>query len=248
MSDSDSHGDAGAGGRPPATAEDTENTEPPTDSAGADGDDPPRAIHNPVTGVTIREFADDREGAEVVLAPGSTGPAAHVHPEIEERFEVLAGQPTFRVDGRERALDPGADIWVSPGTSHSFRNDGDAVARIRVRTVPDSETLGRVVATLFGLAAEGKTDADGRPAPLQAAVMAEATLDETYFADVPYPVQRAFGDLLGPVGRALGYEATYEKYTEASFWRAMADEHALDSHHGRDHATGNPSRADPADE
>lgn len=182
----------------------------------------PRAIHNPVTGVRIREFTDGREGAEIVLEPGADGSAAHVHPEVEERFEVLAGRPTFRVDGRERTLEPGADIWVSPETPHAFRNDGDAPARVRVRTVPESVRLGEVVATLFGLAVEGKTDHEGRPHPLQAAVMAEATLDETYFADVPYPVQRTFGELLGPLGRALGYEATYERYTDESFWAAHA--------------------------
>lgn len=187
-----------------------------------DDTDAPRAIHNPVTGVTIREFTDGRAGAEIVLAPGADGPAPHVHPEIEERFEVLAGRPTFHVDGRERQVDPGADIWVSPGTPHAFGNDGDEVARIRVRTRPESERLGEVIATLFGLAVEGETDATGRPKPLQAAVMAEATLDETYFADVPYPVQRAFGELLGPVGRALGYEATYDRYTDEAFWRAHA--------------------------
>jgi mannose-6-phosphate isomerase-like protein (cupin superfamily) len=192
--------------------------------ADANGGDAPRAIHNPVTGVTIREFADGREGAEVVLRPGAEGPAAHIHPRIEERFEVLAGRPTFAVDGRERTVEPGADLWVSPGTAHAFRNGTDEVVRIRVRTLPESERLGEVVATLFGLAAEGKTDADGRPSPLQAAVMAEATLDETYFADVPYPVQRALGDLLGPVGRALGYEATYERYTDEAFWREHAPE------------------------
>lgn len=180
----------------------------------------PRAIHNPVTGVVIRELGDDREGAEVVLPPGADGPAAHVHPNIEERFEVLAGAPTFTVDGRERTLDPGVDIWVSPGTPHAFRNDGDETARVRVRTVPESEELGTVVATLFGLAVEGRTDDEGRPEPLQAAVMAEATLDETHFADVPRTVQRAFGTLLGPVGRALGYEATYDRYTDESFWAA----------------------------
>lgn len=187
-----------------------------------DDSDGSRAIHNPVTGVTIREFTDDREGAEIVLPPGADGPAPHVHPEIEERFEVLAGQPTFHVDGRERRVDPGADIWVSPETPHAFSNDGDEGARIHVRTVPESERLGEVVATLFGLAVEGETDETGRPHPLQAAVMAEATLDETYFADVPYPVQRAFGDLLGPVGRALGYEATYDRYTDEAFWREHA--------------------------
>lgn len=185
-----------------------------------DDPEPPRAIRNPVTGVTIREPPAGEDGAEIVLAPGASGPAEHVHPEIEERFAVTAGRPTFRIDGRERTLSPGADVWVSPDTPHAFRNDTDDPVRIHVRTVPESEELGAVVATLFGLAVDGKTDATGRPSPLQAAVMAEATLDETYFADVPRTIQRAFGELLGPVGRALGYEATYERYTSESFWRA----------------------------
>jgi hypothetical protein len=56
--------------------------------------------------------------------------------------------------------------------------------------------------------------------------MAEATLDETYFTGLPYPVQRATGRTLGPVARALGYEPVEERYLDESFWEARADDAA----------------------
>lgn len=181
------------------------------------------AVTNPVTGVTVREADTEGWDVKIRLAPGARGPAEHVHRRIEERFEVREGEVTFRVGGRERALGPGTELRVSPGTAHAFGNDVDAEAVLLGRTVPESDELGRVVATLFGLAREGRTDARGRPGFLQGAVIAEEALEETYFAGVPYGVQRAVGRVFGPVGRALGYRATYDRYLEESFWRAEDD-------------------------
>jgi mannose-6-phosphate isomerase-like protein (cupin superfamily) len=178
------------------------------------------AVTNPVTGVSVSEADAEGWDVEIRLAPGARGPAEHVHRTIEERFEVREGEVTFRVGGRERALGPGTEVRVSPGTAHGFGNDTGTEAVLLGRTVPESDELGRVVATLFGLAREGKTDDRGRPGFLQGAVIAEATLDETHFAGVPYGVQRAVGRVFGPVGRALGYRATYDRYLEESFWWA----------------------------
>lgn len=191
----------------------------------AAGDDPDAsagvAITNPVTGVSIRPDGDD---ALVELAPGAQGPPEHVHPRVEERFVVREGEVTFRIDGRERALGPGTEIRASPGTPHTFANRTDAAATLVARTVPESERLGEVVATLFGLAHDGRTDDRGRPGFLQGAAMAEATLGETYLTDAPYALQRAYGRLVGPLARALGYRATYEEYLEEEFWRDRAGE------------------------
>jgi mannose-6-phosphate isomerase-like protein (cupin superfamily) len=199
-------------------------------TSGEGGPSPPTdrlAVTNPVTGVSVREADAGGWDVEIRLAPGARGPAEHVHRTIEERFEVREGEVTFRVAGRERVLGPGTEVRVSPGTAHAFGNDTDAEAVLLGRTVPESDELGRVVATLFGLAREGKTDGRGRPGFLQGAVIAEATLDETHFADVPYGIQRAVGRVFGPVGRALGYRATYDRYLEESFWRT-ADEEPTD--------------------
>lgn len=188
----------------------------------ASGATRPVELSNPVTGVRIRDPPGDApEGsADIYLDPGAPGPAEHVHPDTEERFEVLRGPVVFRVDGRERALAAGTEIRVSPGTPHTFRNDSEDPTAFRVRTVPPNERLGEVVATLFGLAREGDVDHRGRPGLLQGAVMADETLDDVYFTAVPRPLQRAVGSVLGPVGRALGYDATYERYLDEEFWRA----------------------------
>lgn len=180
----------------------------------------PPAITNPVTGVRIALPSDDApEGsARVDLRPGAAGPPAHVHPETEERFTVASGTVTLVVDGRARALGPGTEVRVSPGTTHTFRNETDERARMRVRTVPANERLAAVVATLFGLAQEGAVDDRGRPRPLRAAAMAEAVGDEVRAAGVPAPVETALGRLLGPVARALGREAVEERFLEASYW------------------------------
>lgn len=203
---------------------------PPTDAdaggTAAKGADPTTdrlAVRNPVTGVSVLEA--DREGwdVEIRLEPGASGPAEHVHRTVEERFGVREGEVTFRVGGRERTLGPGTDLRVSPGTAHAFGNDTDAEVVLLGRTVPESDELGRVVATLFGLAREGRTDDLGRPGFLQSAVIAEEALEETYLAGVPYGVQRAVGRVFGPVGRVLGYRATYDRYLEESFWRTGGD-------------------------
>jgi quercetin dioxygenase-like cupin family protein len=190
---------------------------------GGKGENTPRSIANPITGVRITAVVGpeatggEYTESEVHLAPGADGPDEHVHREFEERFEVVSGRVTFSVGGRERTLGPGADVWVSRGTAHAFRNDTDDPAEMRVRTVPPGEG-GEILATLFGLAQDGRVDDEGQPDFLQTMVMAEADGGRTYFTDTPSPVQRALAEVFGPVGRALGYRATYERYLDAAFW------------------------------
>jgi len=185
-------------------------------------DRPP--VSNPVTGVSLHALPAVEGAAEIRLEPGARGPAEHVHRTTEERFTVTTGTVTFRVDGRERALGPETEVRVSPGTPHTFRNERDEPAAMRVETVPPNDRLGEVVVTLFGLAHEGAVDERGRPTPLRAMAMAEATLDETYFTGVPYRVQRALGETLGPLARSVGYEPVEERFLDESYWRARERE------------------------
>ncbi len=206
--------------------------------------DRPPAVFNPITGVRVRlpETVDrevlsaiggiptdgeDPEAAEIELPAGAQGPPEHVHPTTEERFAVIEGTVTFRVNGSERRLERGASVRVSPGTEHTFGNDGDRPARLYARTVPESEALGEVVVTLFGLAVEGRTDDRGRPGLLQGAAIAES-VDETHLAGVPVAAQRLFGRTLGPVARAMGYRATYDRFLDRSFWETASEQDGVD--------------------
>lgn len=78
---------------------------------------------------------------DIRVAPGGDGPL-HFHPSIEERWTLIDGCVRFRV-GRERLIpDPGVELVVSPGVKHSFKNVGDAEARVRAVVSPASEMQG----------------------------------------------------------------------------------------------------------
>jgi len=61
---------------------------------------------------------------------------AHVHPEMEERFEILAGRAAFRIDGAERIVDAGQVVIVPPGTLHLAWNPTTEVVRLRISMRP----------------------------------------------------------------------------------------------------------------
>ena len=65
----------------------------------------------------------------------------------------------------------------------------------------------------FGLAADGKVDNKGLPAPfLQLAVLANEFLDDIYLSRPPLAVQRTLFGMLAPLGHRRGYRGLYDRY------------------------------------
>ncbi|HSI29989.1 MAG TPA: cupin domain-containing protein [Miltoncostaeaceae bacterium] len=100
-----------------------------------------QVIENPVSGerITFVTTAADTGGEllviELELAPDGHAPGLHVHPILEERFEVVSGRIRFRQGLRRKVAGPGEVVVVSPGTVHAFSNAGDEPARAeRYRT------------------------------------------------------------------------------------------------------------------
>ena len=98
-----------------------------------------QVLTNPVTGerAVVRvgnEDGGDPEHAVVDLyvEPGGAVAGEHVHPDMFERFEVLAGTVGLRVDGEERTAGPGEAVEVPPGTPHDWWNAGEEVAHVQV--------------------------------------------------------------------------------------------------------------------
>jgi quercetin dioxygenase-like cupin family protein len=66
----------------------------------------------------------------------------HIHPEMEERFEILEGRAAFRiggvggVGGEELEAGPGEVVVVAPGTRHLAWNPTDAPVRLRIEMRP----------------------------------------------------------------------------------------------------------------
>lgn len=149
--------------------------------------------------------------------PGNEGPAEHIHPNYDERFEVIEGEYVFELDGETMVLETGDEYTVRRGTPHTFRNESDAVASCIIETHPAGE-IQAVLSTLFGLAHAGKLRANGQPGFWQGMVIAEAYGDDTIFTSPPPVVQKMMAMVFGPIGRLLGYRATYPEYEPAAFW------------------------------
>jgi hypothetical protein len=67
----------------------------------------------------------------------------------------------------------------------------------------------QLLETMFGLAADGKTNRKGMPNPLRLAVIARAHFDVVRLPFPPALVQRIGLALGAPIGRLLGYAPTY---------------------------------------
>lgn len=96
--------------------------------------------------MVVRSSAADTGGEAVVLEirlPGRTaGAPPHIHPEQEERLQVLQGSLLLLVDGRERTLGPGERWTVAAGTAHTYSNPTAEPVHFVVETTPaDGRTI-----------------------------------------------------------------------------------------------------------
>jgi quercetin dioxygenase-like cupin family protein len=184
-------------------------------------------IHNPATGERITFLATSRDTdgeavvIETVVQPDGFVAAAHVHPSQSERYAVAEGTLGLKVDGEEMTLEAGDVTIIEPGQAHKFWNAGDEPVRFvcEVRPALQFESL---LETMFDLAADGKTNRKGMPNPLRLAVIAKAHFDTVRLPFPPEWMQAAGLALGAPLGKLLGYEATYESQEKVPAVPAIA--------------------------
>jgi mannose-6-phosphate isomerase-like protein (cupin superfamily) len=172
-------------------------------------------IENPVTGerLIFRETASETGGERVVfetiVQPGGFVAAAHLHPYQVEHFEVIEGTLGMRRGKEKVELQAGEDVVVEAGTPHKFWNAGETPVRF-VCTVTPALQFERLIATMYSLAAAGKTNRKGMPNPLRLAVIANHHFDDVRLPGIPHSLQK-LGLVLGaPVGRVVGFGKTYD--------------------------------------
>ena len=173
------------------------------------------SIVNPVTGerLVFELTSHDTDGAytlfDTYVEPGGSVASAHVHPYQTEIFTVIEGRLGVKRAGDRLELGPGEVALIDPGTPHSFWNAGDETLRFRAEVRPALQ-FESLIETMFGLAADGKTNRKGMPGPLRLAVVANHHFDVVRLPLVPQALQKLAlvpGALLG---RAVGYAPTYE--------------------------------------
>jgi quercetin dioxygenase-like cupin family protein len=108
-------------------------------------------FENPHTGerVTVVSETPELLAMDVVWPRPGHRAAEHVHPEMEERYEVVSGTAAFRVGGEERTAGPGERVAVPPGTPHLAWNPTGGEVRLRIEMRP-ALRWAQFVERLFG--------------------------------------------------------------------------------------------------
>ena len=171
-------------------------------------------LMNPVTKerMTFLKTAAETNGDYVLIElrsePGGTVAAAHSHPVQTETFQVLKGTLGAKVGGERVEARAGETLIVDPKTAHKWWNAGDdeLVFVCEIRPAGEFE---RLIETMFGLAADGKTNKKGMPNPLRLAVIAKRHFDDVQLPFPPAWMQKAALAVGAPIGRALGYRPEY---------------------------------------
>jgi mannose-6-phosphate isomerase-like protein (cupin superfamily) len=178
------------------------------------------AVWNPLTGekALIVESAAESGGARIVAdlaveVGGFVPGGEHVHDHIAEHLEVRAGRAAFVVDGQERTLAAGGQLTVAPGTWHRWWNTSQDELQVRVRIEPAMH-FEEAILVLWGLCAEGHTNAEGRPSPLLGALLATRYRREVRFRQPHDAVQRLLFPPLAALARQRGLEHTVDRYLD----------------------------------
>jgi mannose-6-phosphate isomerase-like protein (cupin superfamily) len=142
---------------------------------------------------------DDVLRIEIHTEPGGGVLADHVHPQLEERYEVLEGEVTFSVDREQVVAGPGVKLVVAAGVRHSFRNTGAETAHLKVEADPALH-LRESIEEGAALARAEKFTATGKPRSLRAliegAALANRYRETVILSSPPAAIQRLLFPLL----------------------------------------------------
>jgi mannose-6-phosphate isomerase-like protein (cupin superfamily) len=164
------------------------------------------------------ESAEESNGARIVVdfaveAGGFVPGGEHVHDHCAEHLEVRAGSITFVLGGAERTLAAGERVTVAPGTWHQWWNAGQDEVQIRVRIEPALRVEDAIL-VIWGLCADGHTNAEGRPSALLGALVGGRYRREIRYRQPPDAVQRLLFPPLAALARRRGLERKVDRYLD----------------------------------
>jgi mannose-6-phosphate isomerase-like protein (cupin superfamily) len=129
---------------------------------------PRREIENPATGerIVFLRTAEETDGALLEMddfwARADHRTPEHVHPAMEEQWEVIAGSVRFEIGGEARTVEAGETIVAPARTPHSSHNVGGRPAHLRIRMRPALRWQ-EFVERLFALAGSNRGGEPGTP-------------------------------------------------------------------------------------
>jgi mannose-6-phosphate isomerase-like protein (cupin superfamily) len=156
--------------------------------------EPSPTVHDPIHRVA---HAFERDGENLWVYCWFEADAhlpEHLHPTLEEHWEVLEGAIQLRVDGRWQWLTPqDAPVRVAPGVRHELRNPPGRNSRARAKVLPAGH-LEEFLTDAARAARAGMFTARGLPTSLRNAVwlaaFAQRHRQETVMTSPPPALQR----------------------------------------------------------
>ncbi len=153
---------------------------------------------------------------EVTYHAQSPPPAPHYHPMQEEQFEIISGSMQVQLGETTHVYHAGDTFIVPVGVSHSMHNPTNEEAVVIWQVYPALNTEA-MFETIWGLAADGKTDAGGKPPLLQAAVIGYAYRNEYRQTKPPYTIMRFVLPILALMGWLMGYRPRYNPTKDRAY-------------------------------
>jgi quercetin dioxygenase-like cupin family protein len=174
-------------------------------------------IENLISGETFvfTKTAADTNGEllqiECTVKPNGrlAAPIIHVHPLQEEYFLVHSGALRVNVEGDERVVGAGESIRIAPGKFHIWSNASETESATFTVELTPALQWELLFESVFTMARDGMTDANGSPSLLRMAVSLHHYPNHFYIQGPPIPVQKVMFALLSPIGRLLGYKPYY---------------------------------------
>jgi mannose-6-phosphate isomerase-like protein (cupin superfamily) len=176
-----------------------------------------QTLENPVSGerITFTQTAADTNGEllafDMTLSPDGNVPGTHVHPEQEERFEIVSGTMKFRLGFKKIVAGPGETVVVPAGARHRFDNAGDEPVEVRVEVRPALK-MEALLENTVALAREGKTTRKGMPKPIHLALFVREYEREVR---APFPPPAIVKALMAPLASFARRRGHAERYLPA---------------------------------
>jgi quercetin dioxygenase-like cupin family protein len=192
--------------------------------AGPDPSDLPRrgtvVLNPPIKSrFVFRRTAIETEGKLVewdnFVEPGG-GPIdiPHVHPWLRESFDVIDGEVTFVIDGKEQVVKAGSQIVAQPGSVHAFHNltahTAYMVSRMEAAADgPWNELAQRGLLVDSEFVQIGRVGGIGAPGPIQMLVFGNRFKYVGRLPGIPGWLQDTLSFLVTPTARLFGVHAYY---------------------------------------
>jgi mannose-6-phosphate isomerase-like protein (cupin superfamily) len=146
---------------------------------------------------------------ECISPPSEVKEPEHMHPLQENVFEIISGELHFWINGKMQTGLPGEVVIIPAGIPHYFWNGGETEAHYLQMFRPSLQ-IDTFFRTYFALARKNKLNKKGLPNLFLISLISLKHQNEIRLIKPPWVLQKIVFNIFAPIGRLLGYKASYD--------------------------------------